>query len=206
MRKFALAGLVLAVVAGGVKAQDFQVIPPEQAGEIAKLILTEVEKVPNPPFALKVDAAKTGLLFNEAAGGLMIVPREGLKEGDTTGLQDPTGAPIAYLFLYLVRVSVDGKPADASKVSTVKLNVGDGVDREIAVFRLTLKKESDKEYKLLVFGKDKKPIASCVFRDDKKTSELPVMIEVKDVKDDKGTLIVNLHGKYSADLKIAKAP
>ena len=200
-RSACLVSIVLAGVLATAAWAEFQPIPADGLTAIVTQVVGAAEKDTAAPIAVKADAEKAAGLYNRGKGGLIVVPQKNLKEGDFTGVSDETGAPIAYLFLSKLGVAIDGKPF-AGKLFTTSIPVQNGANREIAVLRLSVKKENDTDWNLYVFGSDKKPIAKCAFREEAKETKDAISIDVKDFTDDKGKLIVTVHGKYAADIPL----
>lgn len=205
------AGLKLAVLiaflAAGVSYvwAEPQPIPQEIAEGIGKQIVELAEKDAQAPFKLEGDTSKANGLYEPGAGGLIIVPVKGIKDGtEVKGVEGANGAPVGYLFLHKLAPVADGKPVGDGKFPTVSFKDPEGNERHAITLRLALKKDGEK-WSLLVFGKDKKPLLTAPFRAEKNGSDIPLSVAAKDISGDQGTLVVTYVGKFAADLKLVKA-
>jgi hypothetical protein len=200
MLRLCLAGLAFISVIGLVTAEP-QPIPPDRAVTIAKQIIEAAGKT-DPK--IDVDCDQANGLYEQGRGGLMVIPRKDLKEDKVSGVEEPNGMPVGFLCLYRLTLLLDGKAVSADSLPTVTVKNDAGNDMSIITLRLAIKKESEENWKLLVFSKDKKPILSSAFRMDPNNSEQPISVSVKDIKENEGTLVVTLFGKYAADVKLTK--
>jgi hypothetical protein len=185
---------------------DPEPIPQDLAVAIAKMLTEKADAQADAPIKLESDPEKATGLHKPEEAGLMVVPRKDLKVETVKGVEEANGMPTGYLFLYRITPVVDGKAMPANKLPTVTFKSDDGTEREIVTLRLALKKENEETWKLLVFGKEKKPLVASTFRAEGNSSELPLSVSVKDVGEKEGTLVVTVFGKYAADVKLGKAP
>jgi hypothetical protein len=197
-----VGGLML--LACSAWADPLDPIPADVIARIGPLLVESAAKQDDAPFKVDADIEKATGLFREGVGGLMIVPVKNFKADGLTGAQEANGAPAGYFFLYKLSPVVDGKPLESGKLATITHKDDNGNEREIAALRIALKKESDKDWKLLVFGKDKKPIFTAPFKEQANGSDQPVSLSAKETGNDQGTLTITVFGKYAADVPLAK--
>ncbi|MCS6975926.1 MAG: hypothetical protein NZM31_02795 [Gemmatales bacterium] len=197
---------VLVGLAGCVSAAfaDPQPIPEDIARAIARLLCEKADKA-EAPIKIAGDPEKAMGLHEPEVAAAMVVPRTELKADNLPGVEKQDGEPAGYLFLYKIAPVVSGKVMAVDKLPTVLLKTDDGVERTVIVLRLALRKEGEQDWKLLVFGSDKKPLVTSKFRAEANNSTLPLSLGTKDIEGDQGTLIVTVFGKYAADLRMGKA-
>ena len=202
-RRVALATLLAFgwVMVASAMADEPQPIPEEQAKVIASLLILKADKLPKPPIRFQADPEKANGLYNEDERALMVVPRSDLKEEETDEVTRPKGAPVGYLFLHGLTILANGKAVQTGQIPMVSFTDDSGVDREVYVLRLAVKKFADDDWRLLVFSKKGKPIVMSRFRAEENGSDLPLTAEVKDIKD-KARLVITLFGKYAADVRL----
>ncbi len=204
MIRSCVVGLVVLAVWNSAVWADPQPIPEDIAQAIARLLCEKADKA-EAPIKIVGDPEKAMGLHEPEVAAAMVVPRTELKTDKLPGAEKQDGEPAGYLFLYKIAPVVSGKVMATDKLPTVLLKTDDGVERTVIVLRLTLKKESEQDWKLLVFGKDKKPLVSSKFRAEANNSTLPLSISTKDIEGDQGTLVVAVFGRYAADLRLGKA-
>jgi hypothetical protein len=156
-------------------------------------------------FKIDADCEKATGLHEPEVAGLMVVPRKDLKLETVKGVEEANGMPAGFLFLYKITPVIDGKGLPSDKLPMVAMKTDDGTERQVAALRLAIKKENEETWKLLVFGKDKKPLLASTFRPEESKTDLPISVGVKELGDKEGTLVVTCFGKYAADVKLAKA-
>ena len=119
-----LLGLVALLVLGtGSASAEPQAIPPEVATQISKHLLGLAEKDARAPLQLQGDADKATGLYEQGAGGLIVVPIKGIKDGtELKGVDGAHGAGAGYLFLHRLALVVDGKPVANDKLHVASFN------------------------------------------------------------------------------------
>ena len=137
--------------------------------------------------------------------GIIVVPGKPLDEQDLQkAVESETGAPLAYLFLSpRFNPLESGKKLDAKKLRTVEYDAN-GEKKEATALILSVRHVEGDEWRLYVFGADKKPLVESKFfeADDEKDKRL--VIRVQDVKDGRGTLVVTVMKKYEASIEIGQ--
>lgn len=201
-----LASFALLTVGLGYVWAEPQPIPQEIAVQIGKQIADLAGQDAKAVVKIDADAEKSTGLYEQGSGGLIIMPIKGIKDGsELKGVEAANGAGAGYLFLHKLTLVVDGKPLAADKFAAVTFKDPEGNERSALTLRLTMKKEGNEKWTLLVFGKDGKPLVSAPFRAEKNSSDMPFSVGAKDISGDQGTLVVTYVGKYAADLRLAKA-
>ena len=110
---------------------------------------------------------------------------------------------MAYLFTYNVVPVIDGKAADVKHLRTVSVNDEDGVKRTIFVHLLAVRQVADDDYRLYVYGADKKPLVDARFSEGTGSELEPVAVRVKDADHGKkqGTVVVTVFGRFEASFR-----
>jgi hypothetical protein len=183
-----------------------ELIPADRVAALAPRLVEAADKLPDPPFKVDADSDKASGVYKQGVGGLMTVPTKNLKADTLAGVQEPSGAPVGYLFLYELAPVVGGKPLEGGKLSVVNVKDDNGTERDIAVLRIAVKKNSDTEWQLLVFAKEKKPIVTAALRTENNGSDLPISVAAKETGNEQGVLTVTMFGKYAAEVPLGKLP
>ena len=188
-----------------VFAQDrLEPIDPDMVHRIAKQLCDAAAKIDSPQ--VKVDPAT-----DQASGvhhphhvGAVIVPTKGLKEeNENPAVKTETGSGFAYLFLHHIAPTVNGKPAEASQLRTVKVTDDQGKEHEVSALLLAVRQVSDDDWRLYVYGHDKKPLIDARFSESAGPGTEPVAVEVKEIQDRQGKLFVTVFNKYQASFPVA---
>ncbi|MER3414631.1 MAG: hypothetical protein C4297_00245 [Gemmataceae bacterium] len=186
--------------AGPTRGQVFQPIPPDRVEEISRLLLELSGKLPQ-PVKCEGDCSKATGLYIQGAG-LMVIPRKDLQEGKLDGVQQPEGAPIGYLFLHRLQIVAGKEPIAEERLLKSRFTDSSGVEREVTVLYLTVHRDSDNTWKLLILSKQKQPLAAFPFRSDKRESSLPLDVSASEIQDKQTKLTVIVFGKYAADIPL----
>jgi hypothetical protein len=206
MKKLLLPVLALYACAAfaAVSLQDkLDPIEPEKAREIGKKLAEAAAKIENPQVKIDPDADQAvGVHYPEKAGAIL-VPCKGVKEGNPDpAVQTDPGAPLGYLFLYHITPSSNGKPADADKLRTVSVTDDKGNEHRIAVLLLAVRQVSEDDWRLYAYGQDKKPLVDAAFSENSGPGTQPVAVEVKEIQDRHGKLVVTVFDKYQASFPV----
>lgn len=137
--------------------------------------------------------------------GIIIVPIKSLKEGEIDpAVESETGAGICYLFMSPeYNPLVDGKPVDAKKVRTLKFTDGEGNEREATALLVTARHLEGDDWRLYVYGTEKKPLIETRWGVANDNAEGDLAIHVNGAKDKKANLVFTLFNKYAAMIEIA---
>jgi len=201
----ALVTLVLGCIGAIAVWAEPQPIPEEFAVAVARRLCEKADKDEGAPLKITGDPEKAHGLHEPEVAAAMVVPRTELKMDNLKNVDQPKGEPTGYLFLYKITLLLDNKPYPQEKLPTVVLKSDDGVERTVIALRLALRKDAEDDWKLLVFGKENKPLVTAKFRQEPNNSSLPLSLSAKDIGENQGTLVVTVFGKYAADVRLAKA-
>lgn len=197
------AGFLVLLLAVSASAQELTVMETETAREYGKLLSDQFAKTEGQQ--VKVDPSATeaaGLLLG--GDGIIVVPSKKLDSDKVApAVESETGAPLAYLFISPRFNPLDsGKPFDRKKLRTVKYGGDNGQEREATSLILTVRHVNGDDWRLYVYGADKKPLIDAKFFEADEPKDINVGIHVTDVKDGKGTLVVTVLKKYEASFEI----
>jgi len=98
---------------------------------------------------------------------------------------------------------VDGKPCPAEKLRRLKFTDGEGNEREATCLLVTAKHVDGDDWRLYVFGADKKPLIDSRFGESLENAKGNLAIHVNNAKDHKANLVFTVFNKYSASFDIA---
>jgi hypothetical protein len=182
-------------------------IEPEVAKKFAKLFVDEADKFEKPQVKIMADPDKASGVHAPDKLGLLIVPQKDLKESEELArqFQQEKGASLAYLFLYHVTPVVNGNPADASRLRSIKLADDQGQQRTVHVLLLAVRQLSEDDYRLYAYGFDEKPLVDARFSEGTGPGPEPTAVEVKEIDEQarRGKLVVTVFGKYQASFPVA---
>jgi hypothetical protein len=196
--------LGIAVCTTGVLAQNLEELDPERAQRVAEMLVAKAGQIESPQVDLQVDVAKaSGMKVRD--DGLLVVPQKGLSEmGDNTEVESEQGAPLAYLFMSEGFCPVvEGTQVAQSKLRILAVTDKQGVQRKAKCFLLAVRKVSDDDWRLYVYGAEKKPLVDVQFTESSQEKPGPIALSIDDVAGNEGTLTVTVFGKYQAGFRAA---
>jgi hypothetical protein len=186
------------------RAEEFEKMEPDAAQRYAEHLTEKfVKETKELQVKFDVDPAKAAGL-HAGKDGILMVPIKTLKEGEIDpAVETENGGGICYLDCsQCFHPLVEGKPADSANLRKVKIMDGEGNEQEAACFLVTAKHVEGDEWKLFVFGADKKPLVESRWGETTENKEGDLAIHVRDAKDNKADLVFTLFNKYSASLAI----
>ena len=171
---------------GPLSAEDLQKIAPRFAERAADQ--------ENPPFKSEVDAAKSvGMKVKEY--GAVILPAKGLsKEALAKG--DKQIVPVGQLWLKQLAPSVSRE-----KLRVVSVHL-DKRDHSFPLLFLGVRMTDGGGAELLVFGKDKEPIATLPLTKVESSQDAPVGINMQAGSTSLGVIEITVLGQYRARLAV----
>ncbi len=190
-------GIALAVGVSAAVAEDVVPVPRETAQIYGKLMTKGAAEIKKPQVKIKGDPAKTvGLALLKADGGILLVPRKGLDEKKLPDMTGKNGAPLGLLFSSPTLVPIiDGKLIDRNKLYCLHIDDGRGIS-EMNCMLLSVRKVSEKDYRLYGFGKAAKPLIDVKFTDGKGPGTKPIALEIE--KGKPASVVITVFGKYQA--------
>lgn len=208
MRKFVVLAVVVFALAKSLSAYAQETLV-DMEKETARLfgfgLSEEMAKEKNLQLKFEIDAFEARGL-TQGSTGIIIIPVEDMKEETEDPAADTeAGSGFAYLFMSdRYRPTTKGKKVDPKKLRILKLSAG---DREINVVGLLLaaRRISEEDWRMYVYGADKKPLIDAKFKMAEKEQKGPIAVHaVMDEEDDeKFNLVVTVFGKYAATIPIS---
>jgi hypothetical protein len=208
MKHAALATLGLLLLVTPATAQELFPIEPDIAQLYATLLNEEFKKAEGVQVSIDADIEKAkGLALGME--GILIVPTKGL-DAETAitnpAAQDEKGAPLAVIFMSpRFNPLIDGQPPEEGQLRTLTFMDGEGNEQKATALVLTARNVEAEDWRLYVYGTGEKPVIDSQFggAEEIPDEEETVNISVKDVKDNKATLVVRVFGLYTASFEIS---
>ncbi len=186
-------------------ADDLVSIPTEEANKWGARMAKLAAKIENPQVKINADPTKANGVHVPDTLGLIVVPQKELKESEELAakFKDASGAALAYLFTYHVVPVIDGKVADIKRLRTITVRDEDGVNHTIFVHLLAIRQLADDDYRLYVYGADKKPLVEARFSEGPGSEIEPVAVRVTetDEEQEQGTVVVTVFGRFEASFR-----
>lgn len=195
MRMLKWTALAAIVCWGSARADDYQSIPDDRVETIGKGLAELAGKVKDPPAKIEFDAAKSRGLYDPGNNrGVMIVPIKDLKgDPENPDLTKEKGKAIAGVFFYNMLPTGAG---DKEKLFKLDFKDGEG-EREIRFAVVTVRKKSDQEYFLQLWGSAREMLCEAQLGEMEGDEKHPLDIAVG-----KAELTFKLLGKYGTKLGI----
>lgn len=181
-------------------ALELMPISDAQTQGIASSLVEHAGKVEGLPFKLEADAEHgRGLIDAGRRHGVMIVPAKGIVDDrENPALGDERGLPVGFLFLHNM---LPGKGVEKDDLFRVTYTDEEGVDREIRFGVLTIRRYSDQDFRLLLWGVKDKPLAEAPLEEEVSEEKTPVLLDC--VGDD---LEITWLGSYPCYVPLKKSP
>ncbi|HID78840.1 MAG TPA: hypothetical protein EYP56_22950 [Planctomycetaceae bacterium] len=203
-----LMSTVVAVVTGWTGwaiGQQLDAMPQQRARRIGEILMEAAAKIRPAQVRIEADAAQaTGLTINR--DGIVVVPQKGLAESEGKPEWDfraESGVGLGYLFMTDAFCPlVEGKPVATKRMRALKVQDRQGRQVEVRCFLLAVRQLSDDDWRLYVYGADKKPLVDVPFEAAERAGLGPLALEVEKVVDNQGTLAVTVLGKYKAGFRV----
>jgi hypothetical protein len=174
----------------------------EYGGMINGLFAKELK---NPQVKIEGDVDKAvGLVNLSNREGIIAIPVKGFKEErDNKAVETDTGMGFCYLFLsQTFNPIIDGKPVDEKKLRVVKFSDADGNERKATCLLCSVKHVDGDDWQLFVYGSDKEPLIKSPFGEAGDAPKADLALTIQDPTPEKGQLVFNLFGKYSAAITV----
>ena len=192
-------------------AQSPNTMERQKAQRAAEMLTEKTVKLESLQVKIEADPSKAvGLEFKKE--GILAIPQKGLDESEKDENSDSRteqGAGLAYLFMTSAfSLVIDGKPAEAEKLRAVKIADRQGNVRTVTCLLLAARRISEEDWRLYVYGIEKKPLANVPFEEveTEMKNAGPLCLDVENTSQREGTLAVTVFGKYIAGFKVAYQP
>jgi hypothetical protein len=202
IEKVALAGCI-ALATGAAFGQEMTEFDSERVQRVAELLIEKAAGIKSPQVKIEPDVAKAaGLRFRN--DGIVIVPQKGLSEdAENADVDTERGAALGYLFMSSgFGPVVDGKRSEAEKLRTMKVVDNQGDEDTVRCFLLTVRRIHEEDWRLYVYGCEKKPLLDAQFSEAAEEKPGLVALDVGDVAGHEGALTITVFGKYQAGFRI----
>jgi hypothetical protein len=175
-------------------------INPDEAERFARLFVTHTAKLDNLQVKADVDPARPYGIKKDDIGAL-VIPDKRLTEKT---LQE-VGAevvPIGHLWMRNLSIVVGNQPAPTDRLRVVTVSIND-TDHPLPVFMLGAQKRPDGSLGLVIYGKEREPLAVVPVKTNEKRQELPIELEGRG-ENERGMLTICILGRYQAEVPLAR--
>ena len=187
--------IVAAVLLTGILAiQAQERLPREEALKYAFIVSANLKEMLKTPIPTDPDVKRPVAVRDGDYGG-MVLPEAKLS-AETLAKVGTEVVPIGQLWLHKLAPLSGGQVALPSKLHKVHVSAGDQ-EGDAVCCALGVKKNADAGLELLVFGKDKEPLARAPMKAISATQENPIEMS-SERQDDRGVVVLKLLGKYEA--------
>jgi len=189
----------LALGAVPALAEQLKEFEPQRAQRAAEILVSAAGKIEGPQVKIAADVSKAvGLRLRD--DGILAVPQKGLdEEKEDAAVNTDPGAALGYLFMSPgFSLVVQDRCVEAQKLRNVAITDNQGTERTIACFLLAVRQVDDENWRLYVYGADKKPLVDVAFAEATVERPAPVALDIESVSGIRGTLVVTVLGKYRA--------
>ncbi|MFO0947062.1 MAG: hypothetical protein U1D30_14155 [Planctomycetota bacterium] len=192
--------LILGIASTQFGALELVPISDEQTVGIATALVEHAGKVDGVPLKVEGDTAKSrGLIDAAREHGIMIVPAKGIVDDrENPALGEEKGFPVGFLFLHNM---LPGKGVEKDHLYRVTYTDEQGVDREIRFGVLTIRRYSNEDFRLLLWGTKDKPLVEASLEEEVSEEKTPVLLDC--VGDD---LEITWLGNYPCYVPVKKSP
>ena len=174
----------------------------EYGGMISALFAKQLK---DPQVKIDADVDKSVGLFNlTTREGIIAIPIKNFKEDrENKAVETDTGLGCCYLFMsQTFNPLIDGKPIDAKKLRTVKFTDADGNERAATCLLCSVKHIDGDDWQLYLYGSEKEPVIKSPIGEAGDAPKADLALTIQDPTADKGQLVFNLFGKYSAAITV----
>ncbi len=195
-------GSLVLLLAAATSAQELAVMEPETAREYGRMLSDLFAKTEGQQVKIEPSATEaTGLQLS--GDGIIFVPSKQLDSDKVDpAAESETGAPLAYLFISpRFELLHSGKPFDRKKLRAVKYGDDNSQEREVTALILAVRHLSGGDWRLYFYGSEKKPLIEAKFFDADDPKHKNVGIQVIDMKNGHGTLVVTALKKVEASFE-----
>ena len=95
---------------------------------------------------------------------------------------------------------------DPSELRTVTYTEDNGTDHAIYCLLLAVRRVAEGDYRLHVYGHGEEPLVDAQFSEGAGPGHLPIAVEIKEIQEDEGKLVVTVFDKYQASFKVGYKP
>ncbi|HXY32965.1 MAG TPA: hypothetical protein VEI07_01995 [Planctomycetaceae bacterium] len=177
-------------------------VAKEFGGKLIEL-LTKTHK--DLPVKIDADPEKAvGLLDPNAMRGIILVPLKGFREDrEAKDSEKDRGVGLCYIFMSSeFNPLADGKPATDKQLRKIKFKT-DEAEKDVTCVMCAVKHAEGDDWQLHVYSGGKEPLSKSSFEEATDAPKAELALTIKDVKDNKATLVINLFSKYCVTIPIS---
>jgi hypothetical protein len=179
-------------------------VAKEYGGKLAEQFNKEMKDL---PVKIAPDADKAvGLVNADTNEGILLIPLKGFQEDNEVrkDAEKDRGIGLCYVFMSpSFKPMADGKPASAKQLRTMKFKDSEGNEHDTLCLIGAVKHVEGDDWQLMVYSGDKEPLSKNSFEEATDAPKADLALTIKDFKDDKLSLVVNLFGKYSVSIPLS---
>ncbi len=184
--------LTLSCSLGVATAQEL--LSPEELQKFVPRFVERAADQENPPFKAAVDAAKSvGMKVKEY--GAVILPAKDLSR-EALAKADKQIVPVGHLWMKKLAPAVSPE-----KLRVVSVHL-DNADHSLVLFYLGMRTTDAGNAELVIFGKDKDPIATLPLTKIERSQDAPVGLHMQAGTASLGEIEINILGQYRARLAV----
>jgi hypothetical protein len=179
-------------------------VAKEYAGKLAEQFNKEMKDL---PVKIAPDADKAvGLVNADTNEGILLIPLKGFQEDNEIrkDAEKDRGIGLCYVFMSpSFKPMADGKPASAKQVRIMKFKDSEGNEHDTLCLIGAVKHVEGDDWQLMVYSGDKEPLSKNSFEEATDAPKADLALTIKDAKEDKLSLVINLFGKYSVSIPLS---
>lgn len=191
--------LIIAILAAAVPSLPAQERSSrEEALKFACFAALNLKEMLNTPIATDPDIKRPVVLKDGDYGG-MALPETKLS-AETFAKAGKDIIPVGQLWMHKLSPLMNGEVVPVSKLKMVHVVAGDN-EADVANCALGVQKRDNGDFELLVYGKDKQPVARVRMKAASGPQENPLEMSAER-QNDGGLLTLKFAGKYQAELMV----
>ncbi len=179
-------------------------VAKEYGGKLAEQFNKEMKDL---PVKIAPDADKAvGLVNSDTNEGILLIPLKGFQEDNEVrkDAEKDRGIGLCYVFMSpSFKPMADGKPANAKQLRIMKFKDSEGNEHDTLCLIGAVKHVEGDDWQLMVYSGDKEPLSKNSFEEATDAPKADLALTIKDAKEDKLSLVVNLFGKYSVSIPLS---
>jgi hypothetical protein len=173
----------------------------KEALKYAFFLSLDLKRLQGTPIPTDVDVKRV-VAMREGNYGALVLPEAKLSAEAITKARENV-LPVGQLWLHRLTPLHDGEPVAGGKLRLFTIQT-DSQEGEAAQCALGIKANGSGELELLVFGKDKNPVAKVPLKKVESQQESPIGIEAERRSDDTGSITLKILGRYEARIPVTE--
>jgi len=175
-------------------------LPREEALKYAFIVAGDLKQLQATPIPTDVDIKQPVAIHDGDFGG-MVLPEAKLN-ADAIAKAGEKTVPLGQVWLLKLTPMKDGEAVAASKLRMVTLS-HEGDSAKVAQCALGAQRSASGALELLVFGKDKDPVAKVPLKTMDGKQDVPIDLSAER-ESDSGKVTFNILGKYTATISVTQ--